>query len=166
MNMIRKEKYSYGSEFSVVSEEAKDLINKMITKPDKRLKAHQILKHKWMQIQDESSKPLNINISNLKSFQNANKLKKTILTFIASQLNSSEISQLGTIFTSLDKNGDGVLTIEEINGALKEHGKANSGELESILRSLDTDQSGNINYTEFIAATIEKSVYMKEDKLF
>lgn len=120
-----------------------------------------------MQIQDESSsKPLNINISNLKSFQNANKLKKTILTFIASQLNSSEISQLGTMFTSLDKNGDGVLTIEEINGALKEHGKANSGELESILRSLDTDQSGNINYTEFIAATIEKSVYMKEDKLF
>jgi len=43
------------------------------------------------------------------------------------------------MFTSLDKNGDGVLTIEEINGALKEHGKANSGELESILRSLDTD---------------------------
>jgi len=39
MNMIRKEKYSYGSEFSVVSEEAKDLINRMITKPDKRLKA-------------------------------------------------------------------------------------------------------------------------------
>lgn len=173
MNMIRKEKFSFGSEFSVVSEEAKDLISKMLTKPDKRLKAPQVLKHKWMQIADEltSMKPLNINVNNLKSFQNANKLKKTILTFIASQLNSSEISQLGTLFSTLDKNGDGVLTIDEITNGLKEHFKENGKgingeEIETILRSLDTDHSGNVNYTEFIAATIEKSVYMKEDKLF
>jgi len=31
--------------------------------------------------------------------------------------------------------------------------------------SIDTDGSGKIDYTEFLAATMEKSVYMKEDKL-
>ena len=75
------------------------------------------------------------------------------------------------MFSSLDKNGDGVLTIDEINNGLKEHlkenGKPYNGEeIEAVLKSLDTDHSGNVNYTEFIAATIEKSVYMKEDKLF
>jgi calcium-dependent protein kinase len=36
------------------------------------------------------------------------------LTFIASQLSEQEISELGKLFKQLDKNGDGVLTIEEI----------------------------------------------------
>ena len=31
---------------------------------------------------------------------------------------------------------------------------------------MDTDGSGTINYTEFIAATLERSQYMKEERLF
>ena len=30
---------------------------------------------------------------------------------------------------------------------------------------IDTDGSGLIDYTEFLAATMEKSLYMKEEKL-
>jgi calcium-dependent protein kinase len=30
---------------------------------------------------------------------------------------------------------------------------------------IDTDNSGKIDYTEFLAATMEKSLYMKEEKL-
>jgi calcium-dependent protein kinase len=33
------------------------------------------------------------------------------------------------------------------------------------MNSIDTDGSGKIDYTEFLAATMEKSVYMKEEKL-
>ncbi len=32
-------------------------------------------------------------------------------------------------------------------------------------KSIDTDGSGKIDYTEFLAATMERSLYMKEDKL-
>ena len=35
-----------------------------------------------------------------------------------------------------------------------------------MLKSIDTDGSGKIDYTEFIAATMEKNIYMKEEKLF
>jgi len=38
--------------------------------------------------------------------------------------------------------------------------------LTKIIKSIDTDGSGTINYTEFIAATLDKSIYLKEEKLY
>lgn len=81
-------------------------------------------------------------------------------------MNESEILQLGKEFARLDVNNDGVLSVEEIKNGLNDSGKMNSSQLKEILDSIDTDSSGNINYTEFIAATIEKNIYMKEDKLY
>jgi calcium-dependent protein kinase len=34
-----------------------------------------------------------------------------------------------------------------------------------LLKSADTDGSGEIDYTEFIAATIDANIYMREDYL-
>ena len=40
-------------------------------------------------------------------------------------------------------------------------------DIEKIFKSIDTDNSGNIEYTEFISASIEKNIYLKEAfKLF
>ena len=36
---------------------------------------------------------------------------------------------------------------------------------EEIFKQIDTDNSGNIEYTEFISACIEKNVYLNEQKL-
>ncbi len=57
---------------------------------------------------------LKLNFGHLKNFNNTHKLKKATLTYIASQLNETEICELGKLFRSLDKNYDGVLSIEEI----------------------------------------------------
>ena len=35
----------------------------------------------------------------------------------------------------------------------------------SIMVAADTDNSGTINYTEFIAATLEQSLFLKEQNL-
>ena len=107
---------------------------------------------------------LKLNYDKLKNFQNTNKLKKATLTYIASQLNETEITDLGKLFKSLDKNSDGVLTIDEIKQGLG--GNQSYKELDEILKSIDTDGSGKVDYTEFIAATMEKNIYMKEEKLF
>ena len=157
----------------------------MISKPSKRLKANQVLEHPWMksEIKQEVAN-LKLNWNTLKQFQNHQKLKKVALTYIASQLSDNEISELGKLFKSLDKNGDGVLTVEEIKAGiyfkyLKKtspitffiKGVADKGtgvikDIEQVLSSIDTDGSGTINYTEFLAATIESNVYMKEEKLY
>ncbi|CAK88109.1 unnamed protein product (macronuclear) [Paramecium tetraurelia] len=153
-------------EFKFVSDGAKDLIANMITTPDKRFKASQVLQHKWMKEKNKPNKELKLNYGALKNFTGSNKLKKVALTFIASQLNEQEISHLGKLFKQLDKNGDGVLTIEEIREGLTGMSDDQSKELANIIKSIDTDGNGNINYTEFLAATMEKQLYMKEEKLY
>ena len=64
-----------------------------------------------------------------------------------------EITELGKLFKKLDTNGDGVLTIEEIKLGLSSAGQSYK-DLENVLKSIDTDGNGKIDYTEFIAATI------------
>lgn len=96
-----------------MTDSAKDLIKKMICKPAVRLTAQQVLEHPWMKLDLEKS-TLNLNWGSMKNFQNYNKLKKVTLTYIASQLSENEIQELGKLFRSIDKNGDGVLSIEEI----------------------------------------------------
>jgi calcium-dependent protein kinase len=44
-------------------------------------------------------------------------------------------------------------------------GKENGDNILALLKSADTDGSGEINYTEFLAATIDQTVFMREDYL-
>jgi len=63
----------------------------------------------------------------------------------------------------LDKNGDGSITFEELQGGLGD--RENGEELMQILRAADTDNSGSINYSEFLAATMDAQTFLREDYL-
>jgi len=142
-------KRKIGPEWKDVSESAKDLIKKMLCKPDKRLKADAVLRHPWMtaKIEKKDEKPLKLNYQMLRHFRNSEKLKKVALTFIASQMSESEIGGLASIFHKLDKNGDGVLTFEEMQAGLSEMSDKAAKEIKAVIDSIDTDKSGTINYT-------------------
>jgi calcium-dependent protein kinase len=79
------------------------------------------------------------------------------------QASPDDIKDLKKLFLSLDINGDGSLTLEELRKGLE--GKENGEELLVIMQGADTDGSGEINYTEFLAATIDANVFMREDYL-
>lgn len=91
--MVRAGEFSFKiDEFKVVSSNAKDLITKMLTKPEVRLTSNQVLDHPWMKVEEsKSSERLQINMSTLKGFQSSNRFKKVVLTYIASQMNETEI---------------------------------------------------------------------------
>lgn len=169
LEAVKKGYFDFNSpEWRDVSDAAKDLIKKMLCKPDKRLKAGEILNHPWMTVKTDKKddKPLKLNYQVLRNFRSAEKLKKVALTFIASQMSESEIGELASMFHKLDKNGDGVLTFEEMQAGLSEMSDKAAKEIQAVIDSIDTDKSGTINYTEFIAATMERSVYLKEEKLW
>tara|TARA_B110000914_G_C15150994_1_gene303908 strand:- start:33 stop:443 length:411 start_codon:yes stop_codon:yes gene_type:complete len=102
-------------------------------------------------------------IATFKNFANHSKMKKAALTAISVQASPDDIRELKELFKSLDENGDGSLTMDELRVGLK--GKENGEAMLSIMKSADTDNSGEINYTEFIAATLDAQIFMREDYL-
>ena len=58
-------------------------------------------------------------------------------------------------FLKMDTNGDGVVSWEEFLVALKSE-IADEQEVRRLFDSIDTDQSGSLDYSEFIAAALMK----------
>lgn len=53
--MVQRGKFDFdGEEWDEISKEAKDLIKKLICKPEKRLTANEALQHKWMKKMKDS----------------------------------------------------------------------------------------------------------------
>ena len=153
-------------EWEDVSEEAKDLIQKLITHPEKRLTAYEALKHSWIKSLAKNSKKeklTKIDIKSLQGFQRNEKMKKAAITFIATQISTDQIQHLKKKFEAIDKNGDGNITIKELRDNLKD--VRNKEEIIQMMIGADTDNSGTINYTEFLAATMEQNLYLKEENL-
>jgi len=87
------------------------------------------------------------------------------MTAIAVQAGPDDIRNLKDIFLAIDVNGDGTLSFDEIEEGLKQLKIPNSEDLLQVLKEADTDGSGFVDYTEFIAATLDSQVYLKEEYL-
>jgi calcium-dependent protein kinase len=152
----------------MISKNAKDLILHMLCPANKRYNAKQVLKHVWVNNKAPDSKgELKINIDSLLTFQNSNKLRKVVLTFIASRLRDEEVKNIKNIFSRMDKDKKGTLTLQELKTGLEESlSPEDNINIEKLFESIDTDHSGRIDYTEFIAATMDQKLYLKEEKLY
>lgn len=172
MKKVEKGKYDLTKGiWKTVSKEAKDLIKKLLTyKPEDRISAEDALQHPWIkefkvEVDEEATSNA---LTCLKAFRSEQKLKVAAASYIGSQLISkSEKEKLGKIFKSLDANGDGQLSKEEIMNGYEEHfGKLlNEDEIDKLFNDVDTDKSGSIDYSEFIVATMSSKKNMSEEKL-
>ena len=107
------------SEWKSVSKSAKDLINKMLCPAAVRLSAVEVLEHPWLKEEQVSNEePLALDFKSLKNFQNAERLKKAALTYIAAQCNYDEIEEMTKAFQELDKTGKGSLTLKELKAGI------------------------------------------------
>lgn len=91
------------------------------------------------------------------------------MSFMATQLlNKEEKAKLTEIFKSFDKNCDGILSKEElIQGYSMLHGSIDRAniEVEQILARVDINGNGTIDYTEFLAANMQLSELLTNEKL-
>merc|ERR1719248_194813 len=135
--------------------------------PKDRFTAEQSLNHIWVKNKAPKATTIPLQASlvdNLKGFRSTNKLKKAALHVIAGQLDESQIKNLRSVFLQLDDNGDGLLSVQEMRDGLTKAGlKEIPPDLQQIMEEVDSDGSGVIDYTEFLAATLDKKHYMQED---
>jgi len=102
-------------------------------------------------------------VQNLKWFASMNKLKKASLNVIATQLSDHAIKELKEVFIAMDEDNDGTLTVGELKEGLKRAGVAIPADLAMLMDNIDTDGSGVLDYSEFMAATLDKRKYIQED---
>lgn len=170
LRRVKRAEYEFASpDWDGISANAKDFIRQMLTyDPTKRPSAERMLDHTWLTTAAAGSsgrvaKDLG---TKLKSFRGASKMKKVALTLIAQQLKDDDLKELRETFIALDKNKDGTLSAAEIREGMLKAKVDLPTDLVEIMKGLDTDGSGNIDYTEFIAATISQKQYLKKEVLW
>eukprot|EP00922_Rhytidocystis_sp_ex-Travisia-forbesii_P001019 GHVS01001448.1.p1 GENE.GHVS01001448.1~~GHVS01001448.1.p1 ORF type:complete len:666 (+),score=103.33 GHVS01001448.1:59-2056(+) len=172
LSKVKSGNFSFaGAEWKKVSEDAMELIRKLLKiNPRDRFTAEDALKHPWIRCLAKNSKNVALPdtlMANLKGFRAQNKLKKAALTVIAQHMSEKEIDNLRNIFVTLDVDNSGTLSVQEVSEGLKRLGWTEIPlDLQQIIEEVDSDGSGSIDYTEFIAATMDKKIYMKEDVLW
>jgi calcium-dependent protein kinase len=153
--------FSGQSDFDDVSDNAKDLIsNLIVVETEKRLTAAQALLHPWLQrlaTRNISRKTLPGMISSFRSFHRGAMLAKAALTAVATQLTGRQIGELREQFLAADADGNGRISREEMENFLASmprdcHAMDVDVACDSFFNSIDTDGSGEIEYTEWLAA--------------
>lgn len=105
----------------------------------------------------------NSNLKKLSKFNQANKLKKAALAYFASRTEDSEIKGRLEEFLALDKNSDGYITLGELKKGFETEDPT---VLADIMKGLDIDSNGAIDYNEYIAANIDsRRISMSKSKL-
>lgn len=58
-------------------------------------------------------------INNVRNFRNPSKFKNEVLNIFVNQLNEGEIQDLNEVFRKLDKDGHGLISLEDLKEGLK-----------------------------------------------
>eukprot|EP00928_Gymnodinium_smaydae_P004609 TRINITY_DN11568_c0_g2_i1.p1 TRINITY_DN11568_c0_g2~~TRINITY_DN11568_c0_g2_i1.p1 ORF type:complete len:550 (-),score=174.79 TRINITY_DN11568_c0_g2_i1:263-1831(-) len=174
MAAAKKGKIYFDHAFDTVSKEAKELILKMCNiKVSERLSAEQALNTTWVQhpskiirVDTRDAKSSAEFLQRMKGFSAVNRFKKAALHVIAHRLDDKIIKNLREQFTRMDLNGDGKLTLNELQTGLQKAGLTDMGDVKKLFEQIDTDKSGEIGYTEFLAAMIEGKNYQDEETVW
>merc|ERR1712007_369333 len=92
-----------------------------------------------------------------------NQVKKAAYTVVAMHMDDKKINELKNTFMAMDSNKDGTVSILELKRALDNAGLDLPGSIDDIMEAADTDGSGVIDYTEFLAATLDKKHCRQEN---
>ncbi|KAL0344861.1 UNVERIFIED_CONTAM: Calcium-dependent protein kinase [Sesamum radiatum] len=153
-----------------ISDSAKDLVRRMLVRdPKKRLTAHQVLCHPWVQVDGVApDKPLDSAVlTRLKQFSAMNKLKKIAIRVIAENLSEEEIAGLKEMFKMIDVDNSGQITLEELKNGLERVGaNLKDSEIVGLMQAADVDNSGTIDYGEFVAAMLHLNKIQREDHMY
>ena len=174
INAIKYNKINFNiKELKNVSMLGMDLLQKLLKKnPENRLSASQALSHPWIKAIENK---IEINLillkkvfDNLLNFNAKRKLQQAVFTYIANQLlTEEEIIEAKKIFIELDSTSDGLLSKDELKfGLLKFYSETEATEkAEEIMKKVDADENGFLEYDEFLRASVDKDKILNESRL-
>lgn len=145
-------------QWAMVSPDWEEFIKQCLNKDkSKRMTSEQALKSAWLsEIQEVRERKLSDEVvDSLKNYKACSILKREALAVLVKLLSEDKILELKEIFKNIDMNCSGTISVDELKTALKETGiRIKSSQVKKIVQNLDYQENGQINYSEFLAATI------------
>eukprot|EP00522_Entomoneis_paludosa_P008770 CAMPEP_0172447530 /NCGR_PEP_ID=MMETSP1065-20121228/6818_1 /TAXON_ID=265537 /ORGANISM="Amphiprora paludosa, Strain CCMP125" /LENGTH=549 /DNA_ID=CAMNT_0013198853 /DNA_START=56 /DNA_END=1705 /DNA_ORIENTATION=+ len=163
-------------EWDDISQAAKDFVVSLLKKnPKDRPSAAMALRDPWIKEQLRSPQFLKASgilhksakTDDFTKYLAMKKLKKVALGYIASNLTHDEVGALEDTFKSLDKNASGHITLIDLDDAI-EKGKFSSklaADMKALRHDLSLSDEDQMNYRDFLAATMDRSLAMREDNI-
>ncbi len=155
----------------VASSEAKEFVYNMLKfDPKKRWTLQQALESRWIKkheaaicAMEESSLNLQPNaipriVDSMRDYNTYSMFKKTVLLVMAVRAEPFKMQVLSDAFIKFDKDHSGIITNDELNQLLSKNQNIDDDEAAAVFKSVDINNTGNIQFLEFLAATVE-SVY-------
>ena len=158
-------------DFSIISDEAKDLITKCLKyEPRKRITIQEALNHRFFDDLKEAKKFTEEDKRKLSSLIKLNKYPKfyqLVLTYLSYNFSDNKLlNQLSQLYDKLDINSDYKISKGELYKAYIEVGiPVTMKDLDGIINSIDFDNSGNVDYEEFIRMCIPKEKLFTKENL-
>lgn len=155
----------------LLSGDAIDILQRLLTVDvSKRISAADSLQHPWITNYKRYKDAPNLTsaLEALREFNNTIKLRQAVHIYIATQIiTREEAKHLAEAFRTIDKNGDGRLSKLELweQFSMITGAQQASLDVESIFLRLDTDNSGFIDYTQFLNACMENDRYKNKKNL-
>ena len=170
--LVKKGKFGFnGQVWRKVSKQAKDFISKLIcVDVNKRMTAEFALQHLWLNM-NIKEKPTQAKltpkiVNSLKTFRNAGRLKKEVMKIIVNLMTENEVKNLKETFQAIDKQNKGKITLQELKKTMEELGfQGAMNEVNNLIDLCQDSEEYEVNYSEFIAANLEKKNYLNKDRL-
>eukprot|EP00931_Biecheleriopsis_adriatica_P063641 TRINITY_DN38581_c0_g1_i1.p1 TRINITY_DN38581_c0_g1~~TRINITY_DN38581_c0_g1_i1.p1 ORF type:complete len:584 (+),score=118.82 TRINITY_DN38581_c0_g1_i1:62-1813(+) len=148
-----------------LSPTARDIVEQMLrVNPGLRVSASALLRHQWVKVARTTfpRKRMVELLSNLRINVEESEFKRFVLRVIAEQLPRDGKTEqvIEKAFRCLDKNMDGVLSVQEVIDGLKKHlnlnNKSKEKDLHWLFAQVDRDGSGTVNVQEFMSASMDQ----------
>lgn len=158
-----------------ISDTAKDFCGKLMQKtPKDRMPASEAVHHQWIKQQsslhqgEDAAHELQRHqevVDSLQAFSQADDLKRVALEVIAFSTPPGKLEELRHVFVKMDTDDSGTLSIEEFKSAMALHPEIPMAQVEKMFHDMDITHSGEVDYTEFIAAANAQSGAMEKPSI-
>jgi calcium-dependent protein kinase len=150
---------------------AADLIRHcLVLDPSRRISAAGALQHPFFGIlQRRATAPEMLSLmKKAETFRDSSRIRRAALTVLAMNANhSDEVERLRERFCEFDTDKNGFLDENEFRAVIESVGKTYSYaaqiDVPAILKAMDTDGSGRVDYMEFLAAALDGKMYKEEE---
>jgi len=147
---------------SQMSRPALDLLHSLLQRdPNHRLSALQALQHPWIkELDDHPEIPLAGSVlQRIQRFATYGRMKQMVLLKVSQEIidrGSTSLTELKTVFDTIDLDGSGALSFQELSVGLREQGYiVTDDEVQQLMSRMDMNMDGQLEYDEVVTALID-----------